>query len=535
MSSRANIRRPRNAGHSRYATVGSTRRHKTKPSWSGTTRRNSIIGVTGGIGSGRVPLSKLNSITMSSKTRKDDDRNKHHHSEDDTMALMKLSFSLQAQHVPLDNSPPLQPPLPFTPVFNASMLQPPPPVQPPPNSAQRRKPKGFLDLSKFEYQPTTNSMNTTNTTNTITTTNTNKTITSPSASQSVSSSAPASPNSRKPPPPPGPPPPSAKRKTTTRPTCEPLLFSSKSKNVHQQYNDERASTITPSTLNVHEEMDAMRQRIADLTYEFKRRDEEQTVAIVVLQKQAKQLERANAHLRRERDRQMGLLQQRKNNHNHNNSSSNNNKHATSTSSTTASTNSSRNSVGSRKSAMQIGLEKQLQLARQQLAKEKKNNASNVKLLAQSQQMLEVQIETLEQHAAAATQRVKQLERLMEQNESDARRWARDQAIAKTEKYQQQIQSLHRQLQEARSQLRASAAASLGQFDTASETTSPQIQYQTESMNSTPPRLDLMMAQTNNNNNNENENENGNEPKNLVPSVVATRTPHPKRLPPPRPS
>ena len=177
----------------------------------------------------------------------------------------------------------------------------------------------------------------------------------------------------------------------------------------------------------------------------------------------------------------------------------------------------------------------MQLARQQLDKEKKNNASCVILLAQTQQMLEVQIETLEQHAAAATQRVKQLERLMEQNESDARRWARDQAIAKTEKYQQQIQSLHRQLQEARSQLRASAAASLGQFDTASETTSPQIQYQTESMNSTPPRLDLMMAQTNNNNNNENENENGNEPKNLVPSVVATRTPHPKRLPPPRPS
>ena len=35
--------------------------------------------------------------------------------------------------------------------------------------------------------------------------------------------------------------------------------------------------------------------------------------------------------------------------------------------------------------------------------------------------------------------------LMEQNESDARSWARDQAIAKTEKYQQQIQSLHQYL------------------------------------------------------------------------------------------
>ena len=161
---------------------------------------------------------------------------------------------------------------------------------------------------------------------------------------------------------------------------------------------------------------------------------------------------------------------------------------------------------------------QLQQARSQLAKEKSKREEDVLQLTQSQLSLEEKVETMERLATQATARVKELEASVHQSKQEARRWARDEAveIAKRETlaYVQDIDLLRRQLQEARSQLRASAAASLQQFDTASETLSPDwrggnVGGGDLGSGSSPPVLDLM-------------------------TPAGRRTPHPKRRAPPPP-
>jgi hypothetical protein len=237
-------------------------------------------------------------------------------------------------------------------------------------------------------------------------------------------------------------------------------------------------------------MDGMRNRIADITHNFKHRDEEQTTAIAALQKQTRQLERANAHLRRERDRILG--QQRSQLIHQENSNDSQNTHLKIKKRTIP--------AGPRKSVVQRGLEVQLQQARAQLSKEKNKRKEEVQLFTLSKRALETQIAD------------------MEKKEQD-RRWAREQATTisnrETHRLEQQITSLTCELQEARSQLRASAAASM-QFDV-HKTTSPKT-HQEEFSRAVPLAVPAAFDLTT---------------KRSEKSTV--RTPHPKRAPPVRPN
>ena len=486
-------RRMPHTHHSRSVTVGSVRQHAArrvvpkKATWSGTTRRNTVMGLDNGIGSGRTELSKLNSLTMVSKTRTEQDRRsstsrsqdftQHYQrrTNSDDLAIQELSSLLaKASQVPLvaqqsavhqDRSTSA------TKSTGPRTQRPPPPSQPAPFSSKRRISRqddysrnlGSLDLSEFELRPTLS---------TPTASLHGLSATSPSSSSSISppSSTTATsllhtlPTSRKPPPPPGPPPPSAKRKKAPVPSS-PLR-------------------------HVHDEMDGMRNRIADITHNFKHRDEEQTTAIAALQKQTRQLERANAHLRRERDRILG--QQRSQLIHQENSNDSQNTHLKIKKQTIP--------AGPRKSVVQRGLEVQLQQARAQLSKEKNKRKEEVQLFTLSKRALETQIAD------------------MEKKEQD-RRWAREQATTisnrETHRLEQQITSLTCELQEARSQLRASAAASM-QFDV-HKTTSPKT-HQEEFSRAVPLAVPAAFDLTT---------------KRSEKSTV--RTPHPKRAPPVRPN
>ena len=174
---------------------------------------------------------------------------------------------------------------------------------------------------------------------------------------------------------------------------------------------------------------------------------------------------------------------------------------------------------------------QLQQARSQLAKEKSKRKEDVLQLTQCQLTLETKVETMEKLATQATKRVKELETTIHLSKLEARRWAQEQAVEMNKEdaatYGRDIQLLRQQLQEARAQLRASAAASLQQFGTASETLSPDWKdsslerdggviggsgsFGGESSRGgagTPPALDL--------------------------TTHSIRTPHPKRRAPPPP-
>ena len=469
-----------NNRHARSATTSipsSSSKKQHKRAWSGVTRRNTVLGLDNGIGSGRATLSKLNSLTMSSKTRTEADRHQNsrpRHPHPDLVAIdERRNILSMAKNIPL------QPPAP-----------PPSPPTQQTTSVQRRdySAQGGLDLSQFEYhahrhpqdlqeppafedphhqqqplhvppqpapQPAPAPTQSPPQDTYFPTTATHITLHSPSSLS-------LSPALHKPPPPPGPPPASAKRKTTKPSTASSPSFPASSVRTNQQ----------PNPTSVHEEMAAMQQRIAALTATFKQKDEAQTVAIAALTKQNKQLERANTHLRRERDRI--LAQQRQRQEPWPNPK---NKARTST-----------------KNPIQKGLEIQLQQVRSQLSKEKAGRKEEVAVLHQHQEQLMVHIDALEKDAATTINLAH----------------ASDTAIA----------SLTNDLQEARAQLRASAAASLQQFNQASNTTSP-----TTALLEPEPglvRMDLVAGHSNE------------EVRGGSHSVVEVKTPHPKRKPPPRP-
>ena len=243
---------------------------------------------------------------------------------------------------------------------------------------------------------------------------------------------------------------------------------------------------------MHDAMDAMQHRIANLTLEFKSRDENQTVAIAALTKQNKHLERANSHLRRERDRFLAQQQQQQRTR-------------------TGSSGGGGGGGGGRRG----GLEIHLQQARAALTKEKAKRKEDSK----KQQGLENQIELLGKQVLHSTQQIQELEGSMEKSEQGARRWAKEQVaqMSKTEitKYQHQVHALKRELQEARSQLRASAAASLQQFEEANQTTSPtQGPTMSEGPSVVPPAFDLVGRDHD-----------------MIGGTHRARTPHPKRKPP----
>ena len=85
-----------------------------------------------------------------------------------------------------------------------------------------------------------------------------------------------------------------------------------------------------------------------------------------------------------------------------------------------------------------------------------------------------------------------------------------------------IASLTNDLQEARAQLRASAAASLQQFNQASNTTSPTTALLEPEPGLVITSMDLVAGHSNE------------EVRGGSHSVVEVKTPHPKRQPPPRP-
>ena len=467
--------RPR---HARSATtsIASSSKGQHKRAWSGVTRRNTVLGLDNGIGSGRASLSKLNSLTMSSKTRTEADRNqssrpRHRNDHPDVSTIDERRNVSMAKNI----------------------LQPAPsPLTQQATSVQRRdySAQGGLDLSHFEYhahrhpqslqempempgmheppgpkdphhqqqplQPLPPAPQPPHDTY-FPTTAPHTTLHSPSSLS-------PSPALHKPPPPPGPPPASAKRKTTKPSTASSPGFPASPVRATQQ----------PNTTSVHEEMAAMQQRIDALTAEFKQRDTAQTVAIATLTKQNKQLERANTHLRRERDRILAQQRQRQEPW-----PNQKNKARTKT-----------------KNPIQKGLEIQLQQARSQLAKEKASRKEEVAVLHQNQEQLMVHIDSLEKDAATTTNLA----------------LASDTAIA----------SLTNDLQEARAQLRASAAASLQQFNQASNTTSPTTAPLEPEPGVVIPSMDLVEGHPNK------------EVRGGSHSVVAVKTPHPKRQPPPRP-
>jgi hypothetical protein len=482
--------------HKKSSSTIPTKTKSHKRAWSGTTRRNTVIGIDHGIGSGRAPLSKLNSLTMSSMHRKDEDRNKRETKESsvsDEMAIANLrnvlsvpqnvsqyptsnytpqttefsNFnSCQDQSSKFPTSPTSRPPL-------SSPAVPSPPTVAPPPSAKKKdysSNPGFLDLSQFEYQshhyqpkkrqlpvsePSMNAI---------------------SPSMTTGESA-ISPNSRKPPPPPGPPPATAKRKmaqfstVTSKGTPSPPTTTRFETEGYQQ------------KMRMNDELEAMQERITNLTSEFKRREEEQSVAIAALMKQNKQLERANTHLRRERDRYLLQHQQEK-----------------------------RTNPSGVKNPVQRGLEIQLQQARSQLNKERKKNNDSMETLKNNQNKLIAKIEILKKDALTGTEEIYNMKKLLKQAEIRDGKLNRER-----DQLYHQVLSLQKNLKEARSQLRASAAISFQQFDGASQTTSPNLNNnQLDEPINVPEMISGTMGERSSS------------------EQRGIKTPHPKRAPPPRP-
>ena len=391
-SSRAKISPKRKGNHTKG---------KSRKAFTGTTRRNTFLGIDGGLGSGRVESQKLTQFSMPDsvvmEAESDSKETNHTHNALGNHRRTRKDSSEHKNSSYLNNRVVRD---------DADVLQLINKEANPGTSRMRYLPhslggqstsslgEGALDLSHHEDHP----------------------LNDERLSNSVATAPGAVVLQTKPPPPPGPPPPSAQRRKGNS-----NLTQNKA-NLQHYFNeafvleaDEKSRDDSEPSLHQLAKPSSDAERIAELEQE----NSEIRGELAQLKQAFKDLEKSNTHLRRERDkavlngRRAALLAGTKFSIGAQSGPRGNGQFRAHNSFSDVKHKTKALSAGDRR-----GLELQLQNARKELSKVKKAAENSLKVLRASQTEMEGKVADMELNANRASLRVKELETKLKESENN---------------------------------------------------------------------------------------------------------------------